>query len=1204
MATSQENAFVIQLKKMATYNENNPDLQGPIMEFHISRKARDKYGFAESLFRLSGNVVLVNFTALRQFASQILGGRARAGELNAMGLIDEILHFVVALYRKQQNPTLLGKAMNYLETKLGSDGVEKTLAAFADEFPPNTVYRGECTLEEYLNNDQGVIPHRQVLLEEMMMLWVSNVNPAFSPYREELFSDVLLTGKTKYGEMMDALQEFFKSQPPFGPYGQDLITMLRSPAITFPHSLAGQLKYIREHWGFLLGDFLSRLLTGVDFIKEEEKFGGVGPGETLVYDFSVVPGMEEYESFTPDRHWMPRLVLMAKSSYVWLDQLSKKYNRVISRLDQVPDEELDTLARRGFTGLWLIGLWERSHASQRIKQICGNPEAMASAYSIYEYRIADDLGGTGALDNLKYRAWQRGIRMASDMVPNHMGIDSPWLVEHPDWFLSLPYSPYPSYTFNGPNLSTDARVGIYLEDHYYDRTDAAVVFKWVNHQSGEVRYIYHGNDGTSMPWNDTAQLNYLNPAVREAVMNTIFSVAERFPVIRFDAAMTLSKKHYQRLWFPEPGSGGDIPTRSGQGMTGTEFSQHMPHEFWRQVVDRFSEQSPDTLLLAEAFWLMEAYFVRTLGMHRVYNSAFMNFLKNEDNRQFRTSIKNTLQFNPQILKRFVNFMNNPDEETSVAQFGKDDKYFGVCTLMATLPGLPMFGHGQVEGFAEKYGMEYRRAYWQETADDFLVQRHEREIFPLLRKRYLFAEVEQFLLYDFYTTGGWVNDNVIAYSNRFGDERGLIVVHNKYAETAGWLKYSVSYLAKSERGDFMCQKSLGEGLGLTGGVNRYTIFRDHAQNLDYIRRTDELMEKGFYIELQAYKKNVFLDFREVVDDHRGYYGRLHDMLGGKGVRDIDETLKRHFLNPLIGPFKEVINPELFRRVERFMSGESEETEVEIVAVVEKRLELFFQAIRRSSNGPGDTVFEAESTCKVLMRLLTLPGLEMKLYQQRKDAPHLVRALRRLVRELASQPVILPVIITWILAHRLENITGNKNPVQTWGLMEEWLLIDHITRSWESLDISAREIEEGKTFLKLLMVYLTPQWWGWLNHARQKGIPTGILAGIHQRIDGLFADADFKHLLQVNEHNGTLWFHKEMAEGLVNGLMMAVLPLLHSDDDILAHDHPVDESLLVLHRRWVQRLLNAVRLSEYQWDRLQDLVKEGVVGLTGSGLFEGE
>jgi hypothetical protein len=61
---------------------------------------------------------------------------------------------------------------------------------------------------------------------------------------------------------------------------------------------------------------------------------------------------------------------------------------------------------------------------------------------------------------------------------------------------------------------------------------------------GETRYIYHGNDGTSFPWNDTAQLDYLNPAVREQVIQTILHVARLFPVIRFDAAMTLAKRHF------------------------------------------------------------------------------------------------------------------------------------------------------------------------------------------------------------------------------------------------------------------------------------------------------------------------------------------------------------------------------------------------------------------------------------------------------------------------------------------------------------------------------------------------------------------------------------------------------------------------------------------------------------------------------------
>ena len=50
----------------------------------------------------------------------------------------------------------------------------------------------------------------------------------------------------------------------------------------------------------------------------------------------------------------------------------------------------------------------------------------------------------------------------------------------------------------------------------------------------------------------------------------------------------------------------------------------------------------------------------------------------------------------------------------------------------------MFGHGQIEGYTEKYGMEYRRAYYDESPDQWLVARHEREISPLLHRRALFA----------------------------------------------------------------------------------------------------------------------------------------------------------------------------------------------------------------------------------------------------------------------------------------------------------------------------------------------------------------------------------------------------------------------------------------------------------------------------------
>ena len=311
-------------------------------------------------------------------------------------------------------------------------------------------------------------------------------------------------------------------------------------------------------------------------------------------------------------------------------------------------------------------------------------------------------------------------------------------------------------------------------------------------------YIYHGNDGTVMPWNDTAQLNYLLPEVREAVIQIILDVARRTPIIRFDAAMTLAKKHIQRLWFPEPGSGGAIPTRSEHGLSKADFDRLLPEEFWREVVDRVAREVPDTLLLAEAFWLMEGYFVRTLGMHRVYNSAFMHMLRNEDNFNFKSLIKNTLEFDPDILKRYVNFMNNPDEKTAVDQFGSGDKYFGVCTVLSTLPGLPMFGHGQLEGFTEKYGMEYRRAYLDEKVDQDLLNHHHKVIFPLLRKRACYSGAANFRLYDFYQSDGSVNDNVFAYTNNGTNERSLVLYNNKFSDTRGWIKTAAPTLIKNKR----------------------------------------------------------------------------------------------------------------------------------------------------------------------------------------------------------------------------------------------------------------------------------------------------------------------------------------------------------------------------------------------------------------------
>lgn len=887
--------------------------RGAAMEFHVSRSAREEYGFNQALFSLRGNVVFADFRAARDFTQRMNAKvnplvhpelYVKAGQVNAMGLIDEILHFVVALYREQVAPGLFRDALADLENALGRDQIDALLRSFVARFPPLAVYRGELDAEEYLAGTEAGEKRREMALEELLMLRIANLNPAFGPFKA-LFDEAELAANTVYEAACARLMEHLGTKPHFGPDDQNLWDLLRSPAIAEPRSLTGQLEYIRRRWGLVLGDFLRRILGSLDLVKEEEKpiFFGSGPTQAYVYDEL----QHDYERFTEDKDWMPRVVLMAKTVLVWLSQLSLKYGRTIDRLDLIPDEELDELALRGFTGLWLIGLWERSEASREIKRRMGNPEAAASAYSLYDYDIASELGGWWSLDNLRERCARRGIRLGSDMVPNHTGIDSRWVMEHPDRFLQLRYPPFPTYTFTGDNLSNRHGVGVYLEDHYWNRSDAAVVFKRVDFNTGETRYIYHGNDGTSMPWNDTAQIDFLNPEAREAVIRTIVGVCKQFPIVRFDAAMTLAKKHIQRLWYPEPGRGGDIASRAEHALTREEFEARIPNEFWREVVDRCAEEAPDTLLLAEAFWMMEGYFVRTLGMHRVYNSAFMNMLKNEENPKYRSTIKNTMEFDPEILKRFVNFMNNPDEETAVAQFGRGDKYFGVCTLMATMPGLPMFGHGQIEGFEEKYGMEYRRAYRDERPDDALVDRHNREIFPLLKKRRLFSGSEHFALYDLVDAQGQVQENVFAYSNRIGEDRALVLYNNAFQRAAGWIAHAAPSMRRTPEGSRLRQGwTLAQALGFSGGPDRFVFLREQRSNLWFIRSSAEIAERGIFASLDGYQCQVFLDLHEIADDAFGRWRRLHDELGGRGVPDLQAALQDLFLRDLYDAFNAVVS----------------------------------------------------------------------------------------------------------------------------------------------------------------------------------------------------------------------------------------------------------------------------------------------------------
>ena len=833
-----------------------------------------------------------------------------AGKLHATAVLHQLYQSVLSRYLSDSEPDFFTRLTALINK---NHAAQEVLAFYIKEFPSPLLVQQSLPLDYFYEESlRGYFLH-QVMQE----------NPALIAAAKPFLAPEGLTFPQASQAVTALLGGYTRASAAMANSDSDIFSFLTRPAKLYPDSLLDQISYILEAWADLIPQNLkTMLLRAIDFVQEEDKphyppVGGGGSPVMVVPDYSIFD--HEYEAFTADRNWMPNVIMMAKSTLVWLDQLTKEYGYPIDTLDKIPDQELEKLSSRGFTALWLIGLWERSSASKKIKNLCGNPDAEASAYSLKNYEIAEAIGGWQALDNLRQRCSRYNIRLASDMVPNHTGIDGDWVFNHSEYFIQQDYPPFPSYTYDGPNLSSDPNVEIKLEDHYYDRSDAAVTFRRRDLRSGQTSYIFHGNDGTSMPWNDTAQLDFLNPATREAVYQQIKHVASNFPIIRFDAAMTLAKKHIQRLWYPKPGHGGDIAGRTQHGMDELEFNQRIPQEFWREVVDRINEELPDTLLLAEAFWMMEGYFVRTLGMHRVYNSAFMNMLKNQENQKYRETIKNTIAFEPEILKRFVNFMNNPDEETAVAQFGDGDKYFGVCTLLATMPGLPMFGHGQIEGYREKYGMEYRRAYWDERPNQHLVDEHYRRIFPLLRKRYLFSGVDYFQLFDLYRDGS-VQQSAFCYVNGTERERALVLYNNQYECVEGWIKTSSPKLLKVGEDKRSETTSLAEALGLTVGGRRYLLYDSFNEGLTYMKPSLKVYDEGFAVHLRGFETKVFLNIREV-EDVDGTYSELYEQIGDGGIPNLEQEILALRLKPVYKAMESFHSESFFKQIRLILGGEA-------------------------------------------------------------------------------------------------------------------------------------------------------------------------------------------------------------------------------------------------------------------------------------------
>ena len=133
---------------------------------------------------------------------------------------------------------------------------------------------------------------------------------------------------------------------------------------------------------------------------------------------------------------------------VWLTALAQTVGRPAT-LDDIPDADLDRLATMGFDWIWFMSVWQTGRAGQRVS--CSNPEwrqefrtvlldladddIAGSGFAVTDYRAHRALGGDAALARLRERLRSRGLRLMLDFVPNHTGLDHPWVEDHPEYYL-------------------------------------------------------------------------------------------------------------------------------------------------------------------------------------------------------------------------------------------------------------------------------------------------------------------------------------------------------------------------------------------------------------------------------------------------------------------------------------------------------------------------------------------------------------------------------------------------------------------------------------------------------------------------------------------------------------------------------------------------------------------------------------------------
>lgn len=415
---------------------------------------------------------------------------------------------------------------------------------------------------------------------------------------------------------------------------------------------------------------------------------------------------------------------------VWLAALSRRLCRRAT-LDDVPDADLDRLARLGFDWVWLLSVWQTGLAGQRISR--SKPEwrrefedtlpdlreedIVGSGFAIAAYQAHADLGGDDALARIRERLKRRGLRLLLDFVPNHTAMDHPWASAHPDYYVT------------GTEI---------------DLARAPANYVWVKTGAGE-RLFAHGRDPYFPGWPDVLQLNYGNPQTREAMANELVNIASKCDGVRCDMAMLVLPEVFERTW----------------GIASEPF--------WPQAIERVKAGVPDFCFMAECYWDME-WTLQQQGFDYTYDKRLYDRLHAGRARPVHEHFLADLNYQ----RKLVRFLENHDEPRAASTFPPAvHKAAAILSFLA--PGLRFFHQGQFEGARKRISPHLGRG--PDELVDRDIERFYAELLALLR-RPVFRDGQWQLLeclpaWD--GNGSW--DAFLAFSWRRGEGEWFLVAVN-------------------------------------------------------------------------------------------------------------------------------------------------------------------------------------------------------------------------------------------------------------------------------------------------------------------------------------------------------------------------------------------------------------------------------------------